>query len=60
MLIGYCVLASLEGRSGNLPEAFAQLAEAERLMHIWDIPPIYYLAMITLSKCELWLTPGAE
>ena len=29
LLIGYCVLASLEGRSGNLPEAFAQLAEAE-------------------------------
>ena len=55
VLIGYCVLASLEGRSGNLPEAFAQLAEAERLMHIWDIPPIYYLAMITLIKCELWL-----
>ena len=55
MLIGYCVLASMEGRSGNLSEAFAQLAEAERLMHIWDIPPIYYLAMITLVKCELWL-----
>jgi LuxR family maltose regulon positive regulatory protein len=58
VLIGYCVLASLEGRSGNLPEAFAQLAEAERLMHIWDIPPIYYLAMITLTKCELWLRQG--
>ena len=58
VLIGYCVLASLEGRSGNLPEAFTQLAEAERLMHIWDIPPIYYLAMITLSKCELWLRQG--
>ncbi|TIH09688.1 LuxR C-terminal-related transcriptional regulator [Pseudomonas leptonychotis] len=55
VLIGYCVLASLEGRTGHLPEAFAQLAEAERLMHIWDIPPIYYLAMITLAKCELWL-----
>lgn len=55
VLIGYCVLASLEGRSGNLSEAFAHLAEAERLMHIWDIPPIYYLAMITLTKCELWL-----
>lgn len=58
VLIGYCVLASLEGREGNLPEAFAQLAEAERLMHIWDIPPIYYLAMITLTKCELWLRQG--
>ncbi|WP_313517102.1 LuxR C-terminal-related transcriptional regulator, partial [Pseudomonas sp.] len=58
LLIGYCVLATLEGRSGNLPEAFVQLAEAERLMHIWDIPPVYYLAMITLVKCDLWLGQG--
>lgn len=58
VLIGHCVLASLEGRGGNLSEAFAQLAEAERLMHIWDVPPIYYLAMITLTKCELWLLQG--
>jgi len=58
LLIGYCVLASLEGRSGRLPEAFAQLAEAERLMHIWDVPAIYYVAMITLVKCELWLLQG--
>jgi LuxR family maltose regulon positive regulatory protein len=58
VLIGYCVLAGLEGRSGNLSTAFVQLAEAERLMHVWDIPPIYYLAMITLTKCELWLRQG--
>ncbi|MES2820403.1 MAG: LuxR C-terminal-related transcriptional regulator [Pseudomonadota bacterium] len=58
LLMGYCVLASLEGREGRLAEAFAQLAEAERLMHIWDVPPIYYLAMITQVKCELWLIQG--
>lgn len=58
LLIGYCVLASQEGRAGRFTEAFAQLAEAERLMHIWDVPPVYYLAMITLAKCELWLTQG--
>ena len=58
LLIGHCVLASLEGRDGALTEAFARLAEAERLMHIWDVPPIYYLAMITLTKCELWLRQG--
>ncbi|UTW06907.1 LuxR C-terminal-related transcriptional regulator [Pseudomonas benzenivorans] len=58
LLIGHCVLASLEGRDGALAEAFARLAEAERLMHIWDVPPIYYLAMITLTKCELWLRQG--
>ncbi|NQD92774.1 helix-turn-helix transcriptional regulator [Pseudomonas sp. CrR25] len=58
VLIGYCVQAGLEGHDGNLAEAFALLAEAERLMHIWDVPPIYYLAMITLCKCELWLLQG--
>jgi LuxR family maltose regulon positive regulatory protein len=58
VLIGYCAIAGLEGREGRFAEAFAELAEAERLMHIWDVPPIYYLAMITLAKCELWLRQG--
>ncbi|SDV13594.1 LuxR family transcriptional regulator, maltose regulon positive regulatory protein [Pseudomonas rhodesiae] len=58
VLIGHCVIASFEGRRGDFPLAFAELAEAERLMHIWDVPPIYYLAMITLIKCELWLAQG--
>ncbi|WP_433737074.1 LuxR C-terminal-related transcriptional regulator [Pseudomonas putida] len=58
VLIGHCVIARLEGNSGEFAKAFAELAEAERLMHIWDVPPIYYLAMITLVKCELWLAQG--
>ncbi|MBX8571945.1 LuxR C-terminal-related transcriptional regulator [Pseudomonas cichorii] len=58
VLIGHCVIAGLEGREGRFAEAFAELGEAERLMHIWDVPPIYYLAMITLVKCELWLVQG--
>jgi LuxR family maltose regulon positive regulatory protein len=58
VLIGHCVIARLEGNSGVFAKAFAELAEAERLMHIWDVPPIYYLAMITLVKCELWLAQG--
>jgi LuxR family maltose regulon positive regulatory protein len=58
VLIGHCVIASFEGRRGQFATAFAELAEAERLMHIWDVPPIYYLAMITLIKCELWLAQG--
>lgn len=58
VLIGYCVLASLEGRAGRSAEAFALLGEAERLMHVWDVPAIYYLAMITLIKCELWMRQG--
>jgi LuxR family maltose regulon positive regulatory protein len=58
VLIGHCVIARLDGNSGEFAKAFAELAEAERLMHIWDVPPIYYLAMITLVKCELWLAQG--
>ncbi|NBA94977.1 helix-turn-helix transcriptional regulator [Pseudomonas sp. R5(2019)] len=58
VLIGHCVIAGLDGRHGRFAEAFAELAEAERLMHIWDVPPIFYLAMITLIKCELWLAQG--
>ena len=58
VLIGHCVLATLDGREGRFTEAFCELAEAERLMHIWDVPPVFYLAMITLVKCELWLTQG--
>ncbi|MCU0074583.1 LuxR C-terminal-related transcriptional regulator [Pseudomonas koreensis] len=58
VLIGHCVIARLDGNSGDFARAFAELAEAERLMHIWDVPPIYYLAMITLVKCELWLAQG--
>ncbi|MCF5292104.1 helix-turn-helix transcriptional regulator, partial [Pseudomonas syringae] len=58
VLIGHCVIATMEGCAGRFAEAFAELAEAERLMHIWDVPPIYYLAMITLVKCELWLLQG--
>jgi len=58
VLIAHCAIAGLEGREGRFAEAFAELAEAERLMHIWDVPPIYYLAMITLAKCELWLGQG--
>lgn len=52
------MIATLDGREGHFAEAFAELAEAERLMHIWDVPPVYYLAMITLVKCELWLAQG--
>ncbi|MGV8919799.1 MAG: LuxR C-terminal-related transcriptional regulator [Pseudomonas sp.] len=58
VLIGHCVIAGIDGRNGRFTEAFAELSEAERLMHIWDVPPVYYLAMITLIKCELWLLQG--
>jgi LuxR family maltose regulon positive regulatory protein len=58
VVIGYCVLARLSGQAGKQDEAFTQLAEAERIMHAWDVPPIYYLALVTLVKCELWMSQG--
>ncbi|MCO8168187.1 LuxR C-terminal-related transcriptional regulator [Pseudomonas sp. 21LCFQ02] len=58
VLTGYCTLASLLGRARRQAEAFAELAEVERLMHGWGVPPVHYLAMITLVKCELWQGQG--
>lgn len=58
LLIGYRMQSTLEGLSDRAAEGFEQLAEAERTMHTWDVPSIYYLAMLTLSKCWLWLQQG--
>lgn len=55
LLCGYTELAELKARSGYLAEAFAHLVELERLMHLWDVPAVVYLAILTLSKCSLWL-----
>ncbi|SDO16015.1 LuxR C-terminal-related transcriptional regulator [Pseudomonas jinjuensis] len=58
LVMGFCTLAGLEGRQGDYTRAFALLGEIERLMHVWDVPPVYYLSVITLAKCELWLAQG--
>ena len=41
VLIGHCMIARLDGNSGEFAKAFAELAEAERLMHIWDLSLIH-------------------
>lgn len=58
LVIGYSVLATLAEQEGDIAEAFRLLAEAERTLHAWDVPPIYYLALVTLVKCELWAGQG--
>lgn len=58
VLRGYACLARIEAGEGRPDMAFALLAEAESLMHAWDVPAICYLAFITLCKCELWLQGG--
>ncbi|HTN32021.1 MAG TPA: LuxR C-terminal-related transcriptional regulator [Pseudomonas sp.] len=58
LVIGYSVLATLAEQAGDNAEAFRLLAECERTLHAWDVPPIYYLALVTLVKCELWAGHG--
>lgn len=58
VLIGQCVMAACEGCHGRFTEAFAELGEAERLMHLWGVPASYHLTMISAMKCELWLRQG--
>ena len=58
LVIGHCVQAILADQQGDTAEAFRLLAEGERTLHAWDIPPIYYLALVTLVKCELWIRQG--
>lgn len=61
VLPGYCLLAGMQAQMlGGDSEAFETLTEAERLMHQWDIPPVYYLAWGTALKSDLWLTSGRK
>ncbi|PAU88420.1 helix-turn-helix transcriptional regulator [Pseudomonas sp. WN033] len=55
VLMGYCVMGSLLTQQREVTRAFDVLTEAERLMHLWDIPPIYYLGWVTAIKSELWM-----
>lgn len=56
-LQGYCAMAAvLARRLDTAGKAFNLLAEAERLMHQWDVPPVYYLGWVTALKSDLWMT----
>lgn len=59
VLPGYCLLAGMQAQMrGGDGLAFETLTEAERLMHQWDIPPVYYLGWGTALKSDLWITSG--
>ncbi len=61
VLPGYCLLAGIQAQvRGGDSVAFETLTEAERLMHQWDIPPVYYLGWGTALKSDLWLTSGRQ
>lgn len=61
VLPGYCLLAGIEARRRDgFAQAFELLAEAERLMHQWDIPPVYYLGWGTALKSDLWISAGRQ
>ncbi|UAW98936.1 AAA family ATPase [Halopseudomonas nanhaiensis] len=58
-LLGYCIKASLLGRRREtLGDGFDTLTEAERLMHMWDVPPVLHLGWLTALKCDLWMSNG--
>lgn len=57
VLLGYCIKASLLGRQrATLTAGFETLTEAERLMHMWDVPPVLHLGWLTALKCDLWMS----
>ena len=59
VLMGFCQQAVLQAQiDGAVTAAFETLAEAERLMYQWDIPPVYYLGWITAIKSDLWISSG--
>jgi len=61
VLPGYCLLAGIEARRRDgFAHAFELLADAERLMHQWDIPPVYYLGWGTALKSDLWISAGRQ
>lgn len=55
LLSGLIIDSMRQREEGHLDAAFEALAEAERLMHIWDVPQIYYLSWLTALKARLWL-----
>lgn len=61
VLPGYCLLAGIEARRHDgFGKAFELLAEAERLMHQWDVPPVFYLGWGTALKSDLWISAGRQ
>ncbi len=58
VLIGHCVIAPLEGGSGEFAKAFAELAEAERLMHIWTCRRFTTWRRSPWSNANSWLAQG--
>ncbi|MCJ8169756.1 LuxR C-terminal-related transcriptional regulator [Atopomonas sediminilitoris] len=58
VLTAYFGLAMLDARKHSLAAGYAWLEEAERLMSQWDVPQIYYLGMMTVQKCMIWLQQG--
>ncbi|MFO7704524.1 MAG: LuxR C-terminal-related transcriptional regulator [Halopseudomonas sp.] len=61
VLPGYCLLAGMQAlQRGGDGRAFDTLTEAERLMHQWDIPPVYYLGWGTALKSDLWISSGRQ
>lgn len=61
VLMAYCLHAGILAKGPELiGAAFDTLTEAERLMHLWDIPPVYYLGWVTALKADLWISSDRQ
>lgn len=58
MIFASLGLADLATRSSDLPQAFQQLREAERLMQWRHVPEVRYLSLIQYASAGLWLRQG--
>ncbi|WP_426414817.1 LuxR C-terminal-related transcriptional regulator [Aestuariirhabdus sp. LZHN29] len=58
VVLGYTVRILIYRNRKDIGAAFNMLAEVERLMNLWDIPQVFYLAWLTTLKCDLWIYQG--
>ncbi|WP_164880949.1 LuxR C-terminal-related transcriptional regulator [Aestuariirhabdus litorea] len=58
VVLGYTVRILIYRNRKDIGAAFNMLAEVERLMNLWDIPQVFYLAWLTVLKCDLWIYQG--
>ncbi|MCL6417803.1 LuxR C-terminal-related transcriptional regulator [Aestuariirhabdus sp. Z084] len=58
VVLGYTVRIMIYRNRRDLGAAFNMLALVERLMNLWDIPQVFYLAWLTALKCDLWIYQG--
>lgn len=57
-ILGFAGLAELDALAGEIPRAFAHLAEAERFMQRQQVDVAFHQGQLTLVRGNLWLRQG--